>query len=272
MNISASSLFRFTTKFEYLKEIVTSGFGFRPLTEQIAIGSYENDPFGGTDIVIDQLHSLAVCFCDLPLSQTSDHLKQYGNYAIGMSKDWAMQNNITPIRYYHAQSPDQCDSTTRLMLDTLCDAQHEKRGVMGVLIKFLGDQGASPAETELEQLPDSVKRLLDASNELMVSWLEHYWKTFNFTRIYEGEWTDRTTGEKCERRFYDEREWRAVGRDSRTRLNFKFADIKHIIVTSDAEHKEVASIIRSLADDLEVADETAIWRVIKVGSDIYPDV
>lgn len=272
MNLSASSLFRFVTKFEYLKEIVTEGFGFRPCVEEMTIGSYENDIFHRLGVVSDELHSLAICFCDIPLSQSRDHRTQYGNYAIAMTKDWAMRNQVTPIRYYHALSPDHADETTRLMFDVLGYSGREEAGVLGVLRTFLSSGGMSPSDAEMESLPRSVQRLLSEANRFMRTCLENYWKTFFFTRVYEGRWVDRVTHEEASRRFYDEREWRAVRFGAQERLHFQFADIRHIIVNSDSERKELGGIIVDKGDELGVSDPTQVWAVIKRADELFPDV
>ena len=44
------------------------------------------------------------CFCDIPLSQISDHISKYGCYAIGLKKDWAISKGITPVMYVHKES------------------------------------------------------------------------------------------------------------------------------------------------------------------------
>ncbi len=272
MNISSSSLFRFTTKFEYLKQIISEGFCFRHCVEDMAIGDYDNDPFAGTGVVVTQLHSRAVCFCDLPMSHSQDHRKQYGEYAIAMTKEWAMRKRVTPIRYYHSDSPDHHDSQTRLMLDMLVEAKHNPAGIIGALMPMLDSHGKAPTEEDFISLPKSIRSLFGDLNSLLRDCLEHYWKTFHFTRIYEGEWKDRSTGETTIRRFYDEREWRAVTFDPDDKLLFQFEDIKHIIVTSEAERKEMGELLISLTGQLKISDTSSVWSLIKIGEQIFADV
>lgn len=45
-----------------------------------------------------------VCFCDIPLSQIRNHVNLYGNYGIGLSKQWGMGKRISPILYTYEQS------------------------------------------------------------------------------------------------------------------------------------------------------------------------
>ena len=40
-----------------------------------------------------------VCFCDIPLSRIGEHVDFYGKFGLGLTKDWATANNITPIQY-----------------------------------------------------------------------------------------------------------------------------------------------------------------------------
>ncbi len=270
MNISSSSLFRFTTKFEYLMQIVRDGFTFRKCVEKLAIGEYENDPFAGTGAVLTQLHSWAVCFCDLPLGDSKDHRKQYGEYAIAMTKEWAMKRGVTPIRYYHSNSPDHGDSQTRLILDILVSAKQHPDGVVGALRPFLASQGMAPSKDDFNALPESVRFLISTLNSLSRDCLEHYWKTLQFTRVYEDEWTDRVTGETVIRRFYDEREWRAVAFSPDDRLPFFLGDVRRIIVTTDAERRELGELILSMRNELKVPDEPSVWSLIQLG-DLFLD-
>lgn len=41
---------------------------------------------------------------DIPLSQTKNHVKNFGSYAIGLKKEWALKNKINPVFYI-------CDNT-----------------------------------------------------------------------------------------------------------------------------------------------------------------
>jgi hypothetical protein len=45
-----------------------------------------------------------VCFCDLPLGLIKRHLKSYGHFGIGLSKDWGRKNGVTPVLYMHENS------------------------------------------------------------------------------------------------------------------------------------------------------------------------
>lgn len=46
-----------------------------------------------------------VCFCDIPLSRISVHVKDYGKYGLGMSRSWAIRKGLNPILYISAKAP-----------------------------------------------------------------------------------------------------------------------------------------------------------------------
>src|SRR5690606_12566743 len=44
------------------------------------------------------------CFCDIPLGMIQKHIHTYGRFGIGITKDYAMRNYITPVFYFHENS------------------------------------------------------------------------------------------------------------------------------------------------------------------------
>ena len=83
-----SSLFHFTKKLDVLKSILRTGIIPNFCKEDL---SYE-----------DRKRTIGVqmvSFCDIPLTRTSDFKKRYGEFAIGLSKEWAIRNQINPILY-----------------------------------------------------------------------------------------------------------------------------------------------------------------------------
>jgi hypothetical protein len=273
MNISSSTLFRFMTKPAHLEEVLSEGFGFRPCTEEIALEDYANSPFKDTGVIVDQLHSLAICFCDLPLGQTQGHRTQYGEYAIGMTKEWAMRQQITPVRYYHSRTPFQADANARLILDMYARSQVTKGGFLGVIREFMNDCTCNaPTDKEIEELPDSVKDMIAIIDENVQQWLAQFYGALHFTRIYEGRWEDRSTGTTTIRKFYDEREWRAITFDPSKRLGFEWRDVDQIIVNSAEEQERIGELVIQQTDKLKIGDTRMVWSKISIGSKIYPNV
>ena len=78
-------LFHFTTK-ESLYEILNSTFKVSYAREKI-IGPKLKREFGVP----------MVSFCDLRLSELKAHINKYGNYGIGLTKEWANRNGLNPV-------------------------------------------------------------------------------------------------------------------------------------------------------------------------------
>jgi Putative abortive phage resistance protein AbiGi, antitoxin len=101
-NISSTVLFHFTKSMENLKSILKHGFYPRYCPE------YTLDPSDRRAASVNRPPMRAVpmvYFCDLPLSLIRKHLGAYGHYGIGLTKEWGMQNSVTPVIYTHPSSP-----------------------------------------------------------------------------------------------------------------------------------------------------------------------
>lgn len=92
MAISSKTLFQFTSRRETLEDILTSKFLWpRYCTEYHWEGFRFSLPM--------------MCLCDIPLSEMTSHMKHYGRYGIGISKDWANKiKELTTVIYTRSQS------------------------------------------------------------------------------------------------------------------------------------------------------------------------
>lgn len=86
--ISADTFFHFTDKISKVKGILKNGFR--------ASYCYEEIPF---NISGGHLAIPMVCFCDLPLSLTKNHIQKYGGFGIGMKKSWGLEMEMSSINY-----------------------------------------------------------------------------------------------------------------------------------------------------------------------------
>lgn len=90
MPVSSNTLFHFTSKYETLLKILNSqGFWPRYCIEY-GWGKGRNYNFAVAQC----------CFCDIPLSLIQNHTKTYGEYGLGMSKDWGIRCKLSPLHYY----------------------------------------------------------------------------------------------------------------------------------------------------------------------------
>jgi hypothetical protein len=97
-NISSNVLFHFTKSLDSIVNILTSGFYPHYCPEYLFGPSYTADALTNTP----PSHAAPmVCFCDLPLSLIKKHLSEYGQFGIGLEKQWGINNGVAPVFYTH---------------------------------------------------------------------------------------------------------------------------------------------------------------------------
>ncbi|MFO4688872.1 abortive infection system antitoxin AbiGi family protein [Vibrio cholerae] len=93
MKLSSNSIIHFTDNIDAIYGIFSSGFRLKYCKESISTP-------------IDKLVFFApmVSFCDIPMSQVKEHISKYGNYGIGLTKEWAERKGLNPVLYLERQS------------------------------------------------------------------------------------------------------------------------------------------------------------------------
>lgn len=96
MQPKSHTLFHFTKSVDFLKDILRNGFWPRYCLEDAKwYSKYGNDYYIAYPIV---------CFCDIPLSRVDEHVNFYGNYGIGVTRQWAEANGLSPVLYLRENS------------------------------------------------------------------------------------------------------------------------------------------------------------------------
>ncbi len=90
--ISSTTLFHFLEKKEWLFEILHS----MKMSPRYVLEDYPTFK--------EKYLILMKCFCDIPLSNVINHTNTYGKYGIGLSKEFAFKNFISPVQYFHKTS------------------------------------------------------------------------------------------------------------------------------------------------------------------------
>lgn len=174
VGIAANTLFHFTDSMDSLIGILTNEFLPRYCLESVDLaGGLADDKHSGHAIPM-------VCFCDLPVSRLHEHLVFYGNYGIGLTKEWGKSKGISPVSYlYPGATFHNCF----------------KNLAMSIAKRF-------PKATVPNEPPHPIYDYME-----LVSYIKPYeGRVFRKGRYYR-------------KRFYDEREWRYVpllSRDART--------------------------------------------------------
>ncbi|MBS1537662.1 MAG: hypothetical protein JST20_07945 [Bacteroidetes bacterium] len=91
-NISSDSIFHFIKRRDWLLRILKEkSFKARYVYEELPdIQFHVGIPMK--------------CFCDIPLGVIKKHLSHYGKFGIGISKEFAKRNTLSPVIYVHQKS------------------------------------------------------------------------------------------------------------------------------------------------------------------------
>ena len=217
MSLYPDILFHFTKEKETLFEILRTTFKVSYAREKI-IGPENNREFAVP----------MVSFCDLKLSELKKFIENYGQFGIGLTKEWANRNGLSPVMYINRHSE---------LMDNLITGLN---GVYAHLNKI----------NDLEQFNKLNKYYLNIMN------------TYRYSKNYEGELWRRGILKDDNYRFADEREWRYVpglqnqgvlpfvsiskistreqkneynSKVEHLRLSFQPDDIKYLIVEKDSD-------------------------------------
>jgi hypothetical protein len=254
MAISAKSLFHFTSKPEYLISILENGFFPRYSLED---SKFKYSPSCAIPMV---------CFCDLPLSDVSDHIGFYGNYGLGLKKEWAIDNGINPVLYLSNVS--QLSKCLEII----------GRNTVGVYANFQ-------------------RALIDglASDDQINAFINEYGKYAmeieDYIKPIEGKMYK--DGKEINKYFYDEREWRYIPQietdyqnyrlskedyhnsiklaqanaqlSKKCNLKFKIDDIKYIILSSENDvYSTIEAINEIYAKESLKSKSTLCSRILTV--------
>jgi len=228
--VSANTLFHFTGSSENVINILTNHFSPRYCVETIKYLSKTES----IDVAIPM-----ICFCDIPLSQISEHVDVYGEYAIGLTKEWAIRNGISPLLYLYYGA-----NTMKFIPITY---------------------QTSMTVTKIESL---VRKSYNLSNVKSVVHFMTHCKDYNGSMLRNGSIIDKV--------FYNENEWRFVPADvenirpdlqllmskdkivnirdkeylnqllSSIKIEFTPNDIKYLVISKESERQNFISTIEKI--------------------------
>ena len=94
MSLEPLTIIHFTKSAAALKGILSDGFKIKYCKEGIWFKDVEK-----------KFRIPMVSFCDIPIAQAKDHMEKYGNYALGLTEEWANGKGLTPVTYLQRHSP-----------------------------------------------------------------------------------------------------------------------------------------------------------------------
>ncbi len=235
----SSTLFHFTKSPNILESILINGFYPRYSLEDISwLGS-------------SKLRFIAypiVCFCDIPLGRIIDHIGFYGDFGIGMTRDWAISNGLNPVTYISdtsllSKSLNKCfDGLLKFKVKEGSDAYlKHSRCVVAYSKPLIGTMIVNGQPASKEFYHEYEWRYVAQHSEI-----PEY--------LHEGRIKDH---EKLEK-FNDLAAQKA-------KLEFTTKDVKYLFVKSDADIPDLVNFINVKLDKFPAADLKILTsRIISV--------
>ncbi len=95
--LSPDTLFHFTPSLDNLLGILKDTFYPRYCYDEFDLVDNDSQTFLEDAIPM-------VCFCDIPLSLLIHHIETYGQYGLGMTKEWGLRKGLNPVIYFNKNS------------------------------------------------------------------------------------------------------------------------------------------------------------------------
>jgi len=231
---SADELFHFTKEYRSIISIMNNKFKPFFCIEDLSF-MYKKDKNMTLALPI-------VCFCDIPLERISIHKKKYGNYGIGLTKEWGMKNSLNIVNYSFPESYKS--SSYRILIDSYDEFKTDLNG-------------------------ENLDAFSNAFNILLMT-----------SKPYEGKIFDKMNKKWLDSkvRFYNEREWRYLPLVDKLNWSISLEEHKGKYCDFfDAIEKEQPKIqdeytLKFTVDDIKyifLTDNSEIEKFIKDISGIY---
>ena len=230
ITFNADCLFHFTKEKEHFLSILNSGFkpSYCPENWDFYVG-------------IDYYVAIPmVSFCDIPLSKTHIHSKQYGDYAIGLDKNWGKHNSITPLSYLYYNS--KISTALKLLFKNLDDStnlaeiyKHNNRVGINNILKFCKSLKGIPFKNIIK---NEMGELNDFEEEHFSNEQEWRWVPVTMPIIHKN---DKETNKQFDEYI------KTKNKKFSQNLTFRSDDIKYIIISKEPEREEIIKAIRHLA-------------------------
>jgi Putative abortive phage resistance protein AbiGi, antitoxin len=219
MKVTSDSLFHFTTSLDNLKSILSKKFKLTYCHEKYLLDYETHDSYFPM-----------VSFCDIPLSLAKDQINKYGSYAIGMTKEWGIKNNLNPVVYIEKGSllakdiQATIDNMIKMTKPISAMVKKNTASVQKATLKavehlntLIQNYSSENKDLVIKYLNDTLENLQNNSYHLdykelvdsLIAVTNNNKNLFRYIKNYQGTQI-RNNKTNFNYRFYDEREWRYV--------------------------------------------------------------
>ena len=219
MAISSNNLFHFYPEFQYLKQAINEGLWPRYFIEK---------KWSAKDIAIPMF-----CFCDIPLSQIKDHIDEYGHYGIGVTKDFARDNKITPVTYLSQDSVLMDKLSYFISTFNVPSFNHKQMNVDELMLYYVKKVSGYNSDDELK------RKFYD----------EREWRYI--PQISHDVHLELLTGEYDEKEIVNEYSERTKG----CKIKLKPNNIAYIIVCNENEVRETIKVLQERFENQRLLEQ-----------------
>jgi hypothetical protein len=235
-NLSSETLFHFTQNCDTLVSIINNGFYPRYCKEELFLKSHY---FKGIYIPM-------LCFCDIPLSKANKHMDIYGKYALGMKRQWILNNKFSPVCYFTEKSI-QSEILGKMFELLTEEARNDTRN--GNITKtFL------LLEDILSNLKPTEGKMQRTKNEKIKFYDEKEWRFYPLYPDYDFSILMKNT-ENAKIAELNEKLKSSV-------LKFSYSDIEYIIIEDDSKRKDIIAALKERFNTPEGIDYINSQKII----------
>ncbi len=239
MKPKSHTLFHFTKSQESLKQILENGLWPRLCLEDLHWYNSE----------MKFLSYPIVCLCDIPLSRIDEHVNFYGEYGIGLTKEWASRNGLNPVLYVSESSGVASAlaaiswAHNKYPADQIKQASHDFFGVLAHTKPVEGKMAIGEEFLNKEFYQENEWRYLAKPKE-MDPWM----RKDDYDLLEKREQYNEITKKQC-------------------MLKIQPQDVKYIFVKSDSNIPDMVNFIQTKLDNYSGVDQKILMsRIISLES------
>jgi Putative abortive phage resistance protein AbiGi, antitoxin len=163
-----------------------------------------------------------VCFCDIPISELSIHVRKYSNFGLSFDKDFIVKKGGVPVFYIPKYGKVRFKEIENMTAEEKCKKLMEE-GLDGIHSHIDQSENFDYMVSEYIKLFSEIKKFITDRNLLKrISELQRF---FDFHIFNHLKFFNHNLADDDERNYYFEREWRLNGY-----LRFRDEDVKTIII------------------------------------------
>ena len=181
------------------------------------------------------------CFCDIPLHNVSTHKNEYGDYCIGLSKEWGFKNGLQPVIYYNPLSIE----FKRMVKESYFTAMQGDEDAISTLIEPLNH--ILKYQKKIVGYDHRINKNKHYTDEKEWRFVPNILSDLDFGEII----TQKAVINNSDLR----EEYNKKIAKSRYTLSFNYSDIKYLFIKNDNQRISLIKLIRKLQATDDVKDK-----------------